>query len=84
METGRYEDAARDTMRTVGRAVVTTSIVVAVGFAVLMTSAANAYRHVGLVTVVGVVAALLSDLLVTPTLLRITRAFGPEEGGRAS
>lgn len=82
--TGRYEDAARDTMHTVGRAIVTTSIVVAIGFAVLLTSAANAYRHVGLVTIVGVVAALLSDLLVTPTLLRITKAFGPEGGGRAS
>jgi predicted RND superfamily exporter protein len=76
--TGNYDEASRETFRHVGKAIIITSVVLAAGFAVLLTSVANAYRHVALVTIIGVITALAADLLVTPTLARGLRIFGPE------
>ena len=76
--TGNYIDASRQTFRSVGKAILMTSTVIVIGFAVLTTSVANVYKHVGLVTIVGITVSLLADYLVTPTLIRWSRAFGPE------
>jgi predicted RND superfamily exporter protein len=79
--TGSYQEASRETFRSVGKAIFMTSAVIVIGFAVLTTSVANVYKHVGLVTIVGITVALAADYLVTPTLIRWSRAFGPERAG---
>jgi predicted RND superfamily exporter protein len=76
---GSYEEASRDTFRSVGRAIFMTSLVIIIGFAMLMTSVANAYRHIALATIVGVAVALAADYLVTPTLIRGLKVFGAEK-----
>jgi hydrophobe/amphiphile efflux-3 (HAE3) family protein len=76
--TGSYLEASRRTFRSVGKAIFMTSAVIVIGFGVLTTSIANVYKHVGLVTIVGITTALLADYFVTPTLIRWSRAFGPE------
>jgi predicted RND superfamily exporter protein len=76
--TGSYLEASRETFRSVGKAIFMTSAVIVIGFAVLTTSSANVYKHVGLVTIVGITVALAADYFVTPTLIRWSRAFGPE------
>lgn len=76
--TGSYLAASRETFRSVGKAIFMTSAVIVIGFATLTTSIANVYKHVGLVTIVGITAALAADYFVTPTLIRWSRAFGPE------
>ena len=75
---GSYREASRDTFRSVGKAIFMTSLVIIVGFAMLTTSVANAYKHVGLATIVGIAVALAADYLVTPTLIRSMKVFGPE------
>jgi predicted RND superfamily exporter protein len=76
--TGSYLEASRETFRSVGKAIFMTSAVIVIGFATLTTSVANVYRHVGLVTIVGITTALAADYFVTPTLIRWSRAFGRE------
>lgn len=75
---GSYREASCDTFRSVGKAIFMTSLVIIIGFAMLTTSVANAYKHVGLATIVGIAVALAADYLVTPTLIRSMKVFGPE------
>jgi len=57
-----------------GKAVILTSAVLAVGMALLLTSAFVPTRSFGLLTGITLVAALLADLLLLPALLRL--AYG--------
>ena len=68
---GRSVDEAIDAgLRTTGRALLLTSVVLGGGFAVLLASDFQFLFLVGLMTAVAVVVALLADLLVYPALLR--------------
>ena len=53
-----------------------TSVVIAANFSVYMTSVANTFFNMGLLSVVGVLTALLADLFITPVLIRQFRLFG--------
>lgn len=68
-----WGDAVRRTMRGTGRAMVFTSVVLALGFMVLATSSFTANRHFGMLSALLMVAALFADLLVTPALLLVTK-----------
>lgn len=61
--------AVTESLRTVGVAVVITSISIASGFAVLAFSGFLVNHHLGLLTVITLAAALLTDLLLLPLLL---------------
>jgi predicted RND superfamily exporter protein len=78
LRAGDSIDAAVDTaLRTSGRALVLTSLVVGGGFLVLVTSDFQFLVMVGSMTGLAVVFALLGDLVVYPVLLRATmRARG--------
>jgi hypothetical protein len=69
--------AVRDT----GPAILMTSVVVSVGFAVLMLSRFEVLYMVGLMTMVSAVTAVIIDLFVFPTLMR--RAGAPSAAGKA-
>jgi hypothetical protein len=57
------------TYRSAGRAVITTSVILCVQFLVLMSSSFVPTRNFGLLTAIGLVAALGFDLLLLPALL---------------
>lgn len=61
--------AVVESFRSVGVAVLVTSFAIAGGFAVLIFSGFLVNRHLGLLTVVTLVAALVTDLLLLPHLL---------------
>ncbi|MCB9614118.1 MAG: MMPL family transporter [Sandaracinus sp.] len=68
---GDAMDAAiDDALRTSGRAIVLTSLVIGAGFAVLVTSDFRFLVLVGAMTALAVVTALVADLFVYPVLLR--------------
>ncbi len=73
-----YNSAIRRTFFVVGTPLVLTSIVISANFAVYMTSVAKSFAHMGLLSICGMMAALLSDLLITPVLFRKYRIFGKE------
>lgn len=57
------------TYSSAGRAVITTTVILCVQFLVLLSSGFVPTRHFGLLTTVGLVSALLFDLLLLPALL---------------
>jgi uncharacterized protein len=63
------EDAVRYVFRTVGPAIVFTSLVLAAGFAVLSFSAFDLNAGMGRLTAMTILLALLADLLFLPPLL---------------
>lgn len=60
-----------ESFRTVGVAVLITSLSIGSGFAVLSFSGFLVNQHLGLLTVITLVAALLTDLLLLPALLKL-------------
>ncbi len=77
--TGSYRQANRLTFRTVGKAVLLTSVIICLGFAAFLPSQLLAYHHVGLYTIIAVMSALLADYFVTPAVIMLTKPFGPEK-----
>ena len=76
---GSYRRAILRSFRTIGTPIVMTSVVIAANFSVYMTSVANTFFNMGLLSVVGVLTALLADLFITPVLIRQFRLFGKED-----
>ncbi len=63
------------TYRSAGRAVITTTVILCVQFLVLLSSDFVPTRHFGLLTAIGLVSALIFDLLLLPALLIVF--YGP-------
>lgn len=65
-----YEEGIRRTFRTVGRAVLLTSVILITSFSVYLSSDHLMYFHLGALIAAGVSAALLADYFITPILLK--------------
>ncbi len=70
-ETNEISHAIRDTIIEVGRPVVVTSILLASAFAVLIMGSFLPSRQIGGIVAVIVVAALVTDLVLLPAVLRL-------------
>ncbi len=76
-------EAVRATLRTEGRAMVYTSAVLIVGFSVTLTSNFPGTVRFGLLAIIILSAALLTDLLLTPACMMVFRPWGKAKpGGR--
>ncbi|MEW9920225.1 RND family transporter [Marimonas sp. MJW-29] len=67
------EGALADTFAVVGSAIILTSVALIMGFAILITSGFAINQHIGLLTAVVIVFALICDLLLLPALLTLSR-----------
>ena len=76
---GNYRAAIRETFRTVGKALFMTTLILGLGFTAYLTSMDKMYLNIGLYTIVAIMAALLTDYLVTPVLIVWTKPFGEEK-----
>lgn len=74
-KTGNYNISTERAFRTVGKALVMTSIVIILNFSAYTTSIAKLYINFGILAGAGILAALISDLLVTPVCLKVGQAF---------
>ncbi|MAU94077.1 MAG: hypothetical protein CMJ93_07705 [Planctomycetes bacterium] len=77
-ESGRYSDALTSTHRTVGSVIVYTSVVIIVGFSVMVFSTFMPSVYFGLLTSLAMGMALMLTLTLLPRLLMLARPFGPE------
>ncbi|MCH9670501.1 MAG: MMPL family transporter [Gammaproteobacteria bacterium] len=77
-------DAVRYAFKTVGRALVITSIVLVAGFLVLSTSTFALNSGMGLLTAIVIVFALVADFLLLPPLLMKLEEKGDEDMGVAT
>lgn len=76
-------DSVRYAFRTVGMALTTTTVVLAAGFGVLTFSSFLLNAHMGLLTVIIIIAALLIDLLFLPAFLLWLDRDNQQPGGNA-
>jgi len=76
---GNYKEAIDETFRTVGKALTMTSLIIVLGFVAYLTSLDKFYFNLGIYTIVAILAALLTDFLVTPVLILWTKPFGEEK-----
>lgn len=67
------EDAIRYAYATVGKAIVVTTIVLTIGFAVLTWSTFLINAQMGLLTAMAIVLALVTDFLLLPALLMLSK-----------
>lgn len=75
---GSYEQALRDSLTDVGRALIITSIVLVAGFSVFTFSVMDSMVAFGLLLSTTIVVALVADFLLMPALMMVFRPFGPE------
>ena len=76
---GRYEEALRAAMLDVGRALTITSVILVVGFLVLVFSALDSKSSQGLLLGGTIVSALVADFLLMPALVLTLKPFGKEK-----
>lgn len=81
--TGRYRTAIRRTFRVVGVAIVTTSVITSAVFAGFMDSCCLQFFNFGWLAVIGIMSALLSDLFITPILVKGFHVFGKEDNNNS-
>ncbi len=75
---GNYQDAVLTAFSTVGRSLLMTTIVLTVSFATYMLSPVKMVQDLGLLASIGLLAALITDFLITPALMIMTKPFGRE------
>ncbi|MDA0944473.1 MAG: MMPL family transporter [bacterium] len=76
-ESGSYSDAVQRTHRTVGAVIVYTSVVIIIGFSVMVFSTFMPSVYFGLLTSLAMGMALVLTLTLLPQLLVVFRPFGP-------
>ena len=74
--TGNYEIAVSETIITLGKAIIITALVIVLAFAVYLISTFNIMRNLGILVVIGISTALLSDLFISPLLIILLKPFG--------
>ncbi len=77
--TGRYTTSIKRTFSVVGVAIILSTVVISANFVVYTTSIAKTFLHLGVLAVIGMFAALLADLFVTPVLIKSFKIFGEEK-----
>ena len=75
---GNYEEALKEALTEVGRALLITSIALVLGFLVLLGSIMHSQATQGLLLATTIVTALVADFLLMPALVLTFRPFGPE------
>lgn len=76
---GSYPKGILHTFKTVGRALMMTTVILLVTFSMYMTSITKFYVVLGALVILGLTSALLSDYLLTPVLIRWTKPFKTKE-----
>ncbi len=74
-----YRKSVLKTFRIVGTPIILTSIIMSSNFATYTISDSKAFINMGLLSVAGMMTALLSDLFITPLLFRRFNIFGKEK-----
>ncbi len=71
-----YQRANQQTFVKIGHALLFTTVVLSIGFAILGFSSTAGIIHLSILSVVGIVSALIADFFIAPVLLTVIRPFG--------
>ncbi len=72
LESGNVRDAVGHTLHTAGRAMLTTSIVLSIGFFIFMFASMHNVFYFGLLVGMAIILALIGDFFVAPALMALT------------
>ena len=78
MRTGNYRESIRTTFMSTGKAMLLTSSILCFSFSAYMFSKMIIFVHMGILVIIGIFAAFLSDYFITPNLIVRLRVFGEE------
>ena len=78
LRTRNYRESILRSLRSVGVALVYTTVVLSANFLTYMTSEVKFYFFMGILAVSGMLSALLADFFVTPLLFKRFKIFGEE------
>lgn len=78
LRTRNYRDSILKSIRSVGVALVYTTLVLSTNFLTYMTSEVNFYFFLGILAVSGMLSALVADFFITPLLFKRFKVFGNE------
>jgi len=81
---GNYRLALAATMADVGRALFITTVVLVLGFLILIISVMGTLKTFGVLVAATIAVALLADFFLLPALFLIFKPFGPERTGQVS
>lgn len=79
IRSGHYRPAIRNTFHVVGTAIITSSLITSAVFATFSTSVCEQFRNFGILSVIGIMAALIADLFITPILVDKFHVYGKEK-----
>ncbi len=79
MQTKNYDKAIRNTYKTVGQALLKSSIILSCTLLTFTVAKMNNMVNMGFLTAIAIVAATVTDFMVTPTIIRLIKPFGPEK-----
>jgi uncharacterized protein len=75
---GSYRLALEAALNDVGRSIFITTVVLLSGFAINMFSKMSSYAEFGFLTIITLSVAAVADYFLTPALIILFKAFGPE------
>ena len=79
LRTRNYRESILRSIRSVGVALVFTTLVLGANFLTYLTSEVNYYFFLGILAVSGMLSALLADFFITPLLFKRFKIFGEEK-----
>ncbi len=74
-----YQEAVLKSFSNIGRSLLMTTIILSLSFLTYMLSPVKMITNMGLLGAIGLISALITDFLITPALMIITKPFGKEE-----
>ena len=79
LRTGNYRASILNSIRSVGVALIFTTLVLSGNFLSYVTSEVRFYFFLGILSVSGILSALIADFFVTPLLFKWFNIFGQED-----
>lgn len=78
---GNYKDAILRTYLEIGKTMCMTTVIICAMFLIYAFSPMTTMHRIGMLSIIGLTAALVADYLMTPALIYVTKPFGKEFDG---
>lgn len=78
---GNYKDAILRTYLEIGKTMCMTTVIICAMFLIYAFSPMTTMHRIGMLSIIGLAAALVADYLMTPALIYVTKPFGKEFDG---
>ena len=78
LKTGNYNKSIENTFQTIGQAIIKSTLILCFTLLTFTISDMNNMVNMGMLTVIAIFSASITDFMVTPTIIRLIKPFGKE------